>query len=101
MVTKDDPYLKKAYERLEEVSGDPERRWEYEAREKAIRDYISMMNGSWEDGYESGKKEMKQQMERQMERQKQVWKLSMEGRLEREIAEQLGISVEEVHKILE
>ena len=109
MVTKDDPYLKKAYERLEEVSGDPERRWEYEAREKAIRDYISMMNGSWEDGHESGEKEgyergkneMKRQMEQQMERQKRVWKLSMEGRLEREIAEQLGISVEEVHKILE
>ncbi len=120
MVTKDDPYLKKAYERLEEVSGDPERRWEYEAREKAIRDYISMMNGSWEDGYESGDKEgyergknemkrqmeqkmeqQKRQMKQRMERQKQVWKLSMEGRLEREIAEQLGISVEEVHKILE
>ena len=45
-----DLYLKEAYEELERLSMDEEKRYAYEAREKALRDHISMMNYAMEKG---------------------------------------------------
>ncbi len=60
MVAKTDPYIDKAYERLMLLSADERKRLEYETREKAVRDYntvMDMVNNSWKSGHEEGIKE--------------------------------------------
>ncbi len=52
-----DLYLKEAYEELERLSMDEEKRYAYEAREKALRDHISMMNYAMEKGLQEGREE--------------------------------------------
>lgn len=39
MIAQKDPYIKSAYDQLQIISQDEQKRMEYEAREKAIRDY--------------------------------------------------------------
>ena len=46
--------IDKAYERLQVISLDRQKRMEYEAREKAVRDYNEMMMESRESGLELG-----------------------------------------------
>lgn len=48
-------YLEKAYESLVNISADEEKRLEYEAREKALRDHDYLMKSNWEAGHEAGK----------------------------------------------
>ncbi len=43
MVAEKDPYIKSAYEQLQIISQDKEKQLEYEAREKAIRDFNQQM----------------------------------------------------------
>jgi len=43
MKKKKDPYMQEAYDMLEQMSADERKRLEYEAREKAIRDYNTQM----------------------------------------------------------
>lgn len=43
MLAQKDPYIESAYEHLQVISQDKEKRLEYEAREKAIRDHKQMM----------------------------------------------------------
>lgn len=61
MLAGKDKYIEKAYERLTKLSADQQKRLEYEAREKAIRDYNWQLKTSrregFKDGYDSGKKE--------------------------------------------
>ena len=52
-----DPYITKAYEKLMHISADAEKRLEYEAREKAIRDYNWQMKSNWRNGHKEGKEE--------------------------------------------
>lgn len=52
-----DESLQKAYERVLELSADERKRLEYEAREKALRDYNSQMKSNWKAGHEAGVKE--------------------------------------------
>ena len=47
MFAQEDPYIGKAYECLTKLSADEEKRLEYEAREKAIRDYNWQMFCDW------------------------------------------------------
>ena len=51
-----DQYIEKAYEALKNISADHEKRLEYEAREKALRDHDYLMKSNWEAGLEAGKK---------------------------------------------
>ena len=51
-----DKYIEKAYEALKNISADDEKRLEYEAREKALRDHNYLMKSNWEAGLEAGKK---------------------------------------------
>lgn len=55
MAAEGNEYTQKAYERLVELSADEENRMEYEARQKALRDYQHMMNSGWRQGYGKGK----------------------------------------------
>ena len=43
MLATKNPYIESAYEQLQVISQDKEKRWEYEAREKAVRDHNQMM----------------------------------------------------------
>ena len=52
MLAKRDPYIASAYQRLQIISQDKEKREEYEARERAIWDHNQMMKESREEGRE-------------------------------------------------
>lgn len=51
-----DPYIQEAYEVLKYISADEKKRLEYEAREKAIRDYNTQMYSARKLGEEIGEK---------------------------------------------
>lgn len=57
MIAKTDKFLGKAYEALTNLSADEQKRLEYEAREKAIRDYNYQMKSNWNAGHEQGIKQ--------------------------------------------
>lgn len=64
MLAQKDPYIKSAYEQLQVVSQDKEKRLEYEARQKAIWDYNQMVLEAEERGEERGRKQGEEQVER-------------------------------------
>ena len=53
MIAQKDSYIRSAYQQLQIISQDKQKRLEYEAREKAVRDHNQMMY----EAKESGKKE--------------------------------------------
>lgn len=56
-MAKNNEYLGEAYNVIQELSADDVKRLEYEARQKAIRDYNSFVNGARHEGHEEGWKE--------------------------------------------
>lgn len=50
MVAQTDEYIGEAFEELEKLSADKQKWMEYEARQKAIRDYNTQVQSYWEDG---------------------------------------------------
>ena len=50
----EDNYINEAYEILQKLSADEQKRLEYEARQKAILDYNSQMSSSREEGIRIG-----------------------------------------------
>jgi len=54
MVASKDKYIASAYQKLQVISQDKQKRLEYEAREKAIRDYNQSMFEAKESGREEG-----------------------------------------------
>ena len=54
MLAKQNPYIESAYKKLQIISQDKEKRLEYEAREKAIRDYNQSMYEAEQRGIETG-----------------------------------------------
>jgi len=54
MIAEKDPYIRSAYEKLQVISRDKEKRLEYEAREKAIRDYNQGIFEAEQRGREEG-----------------------------------------------
>lgn len=61
MIAQKDPYIGSAYEKLQIISQDKEKRMEYEAREKAIRDYNEMMLTAIERTREETKEETRRE----------------------------------------
>ena len=57
MLATRNPYIKSAYEQLQIISQDKTKRLEYEAREKAVRDYNQLMYEAEERGKEIGEYE--------------------------------------------
>lgn len=58
MLAQKDPYIKSAYEQLQVVSQDKEKRLEYEARQKAIWDYNQMVLEAEERGRQQGEEQI-------------------------------------------
>ena len=54
MLASKDPYFESAYQQLQIISQDQEKRLEYEAREKAVRDHLQFMREAEERGLEQG-----------------------------------------------
>ena len=54
MLAEKNPYIQSAYKQLQIISQDKQKRLEYEAREKAIRDYNQLMYESREAGIQQG-----------------------------------------------
>ncbi len=102
MAANTNSYVEKAYERLQQISMDKEKRREYEAREKAIRDYNWQMESRWRQGHEEG---MEQGLElgigTGMEKKlvEQVCRKLQKGKGAQEIAEDLDEDLEEIRKI--
>lgn len=63
-----DQYIESAYEHLQVISQDEEKRLEYEARQKAIWDYNQMMLEAEERGREEGEQRGREQGEEQIQR---------------------------------
>ncbi|MGO4732902.1 hypothetical protein [Paenibacillus sp. 2KB_22] len=57
MMHEPEPALKKAMNLLKELSKDEEFRQQYEARQKFLRDQVSMMEGAREEGLKKGMEE--------------------------------------------
>lgn len=57
MLAGKNPYIDSAYQQLQVISQDKQKRLEYEAREKAVRDYNQGMFEAKEKGREEGKQE--------------------------------------------
>ncbi len=57
MLANQNSYLKTAYETLEEISADQQKRLEYDARQKALYHYNTMMIESHERGWAEGNAE--------------------------------------------
>lgn len=53
-MAKEDEYLEEAYDTLKKLSADEQKRLEYEAREKALRDYNSQMSSMLKRGEKRG-----------------------------------------------
>ncbi|HHY75024.1 MAG TPA: Rpn family recombination-promoting nuclease/putative transposase [Bacillus bacterium] len=56
------PIIKKAVERLEIISQNPENRWNYEIRQKTLKDITSMKEGAKDEGKIEGKIEVATKM---------------------------------------
>ena len=73
MLAEKNPYIQSAYEQLQIISQDKQKRLEYEAREKAIRDYNQLMYEAKEQGIEQGEyKKLLQQILKKMKKNKTI-----------------------------
>jgi len=57
MLAGKNPYIQSAYQQLQVISQDKQKRMEYEAREKAVRDHYHLMKTAKEEGRAEGEKE--------------------------------------------
>ena len=91
MLATKNPYIKSAYDQLQIISQDKQKRLEYEAREKAIRDYNQLMYESEERGIQRGiqqgiQQELKNLIQKKVQKNKTL----------EQIADDLEKSVEEI-----
>ena len=93
-----DSYMEEAYEMLKHMSVDEKKRLEYEAREKAIRDYHSQMQGMREEDFAEGKEQGKKA--RKMRKVTNIiTNMLRKGKSPEEIADLTGEELEEILEI--
>ena len=85
-MAKTNEYLDEAYQTLLDLSTDEQKRLEYEAREKALKDYNTQISSAEERGIQCAR---------------QVFKLHMQGKAAEEIAALCNLTIEKVNEILE
>ena len=93
-MAKEDTYIDEAYEMLKHMSADEKKRLEYEAREKAIRDYHSQMQASREEGRKEGREEGKKEGVASI-----ITNMLRKGKSPEEIADMTGEDLEEIQEI--
>ena len=103
-------YLGEAYEALQKLSADEIKRLEYEEREKALKDYNTFVIGAQRRAEERGRKIGEKRGEKRGKKSgrkegialaKRVFRLHAQGKPEKEIAVECGITEAEVREILE
>ncbi|MCD7763015.1 MAG: hypothetical protein LUI14_07415 [Lachnospiraceae bacterium] len=87
-------YLDEAYNTLLELSADEKKRLEYEAREKALRDYNFGMNCARKEGEQVGEERGIAKRNREL-----IITWTKQGRSVPEIAELLNLSEDAVRKV--
>lgn len=101
-MAKEDTYIDEAYEMLKHMSADEKKRLEYEAREKAIRDYNSQMLELKEVGRKEGIKEGIAIGAEQGEQRKAasiITNMLRKGKSPEEIADMTGEELEKIREI--
>ena len=93
-MAKEDSYIDEAYEMLKHMSADEKKRLEYEAREKAIRDYHSQMQASREEGRKEGREEGKKEGVASI-----ITNMLRKGKSPEEIADMTGEELEKIREI--
>lgn len=93
-VAKANEYLNEAYHTLRTMSADEKKRMEYEARDKALRDYNSQISSAERRGKQIGEEEGER-------RTRQVFKLYIQGETQENIAKICGMTLEKVKEILQ
>lgn len=93
-MAKEDVYIDEAYEMLKHMSADEKKRLEYEAREKAIRDYNSQIQASREEGLAIGVERGEQRKAVSI-----ITNMLRKGKSLEEIADMTGENLEEIQEI--
>lgn len=94
-------YLGEAYEALQRLSADEKKRVEYEARDKALKDYNTQMSSARREGEKRGEKIGERRGEEKGIRLAcEVIRLHSQKKTEEEIANQCNVTVEKVKEIL-
>ena len=106
MLSQKNEAIEKAYRRLQVISQDKEKRLEYEAREKAVRDYNQGMKEATERGIEIGEKRgEKRGIEIGEKRGIEIGKIGIAKKLfsfgmtTEDIAEATGLTAEQVEEL--
>lgn len=99
MLAEQDKYIDKAYRRLEEMSADEQKRWEYEMRQKAIRDHRHMLASGRREGEKIGEQRGLEQGERKKAVEIARKMLGDKMPIEK-MAEYSGLSLEEIQKLI-
>ena len=90
-----------AYETLLKLSADDKKRIEYEAREKALKDYNSQISSAERRGEKRGEKRGERRGQKKgIYLARKVFKMYMQGATNEQIASECHISVEKVRDIL-
>ena len=97
-MAKPDSFIEEAYTELEKLSADERAKLEYEARERAIRDYNSQMSSALRLGEQKGMERGIRQGERE-ERRRIIENQLKKGRSMEETAELLGLNLSEVREL--
>ncbi len=98
MFAKSDDYVQKAYDKLVNISADEQKRLEYEEREKALRDRSILIISGREQGLEQGRAEGRMEG---LKLARDILRLHKSGVAPDKIADECGISVEQVKGLLE
>ena len=96
-MAKHDIYMQEACDTLVRLSADQKKRLRYEARERAIRDYNSMIESAEERGRKAG---LQSGIQTGIQLSKKVFQLKLQGVSDQEIAHLCNITEEEVAEIL-
>lgn len=105
-----DEYIQEAYDTLVQMSADEKKQMEYEAREKALRDYQSQMKSAENAGFRKGERTGFQKGEQAgfqkgeqsgLEKAKRIFQLNAQGKTITEIADICQMTEPEVRDILD
>ena len=96
MIIEQDEYIKEALKELEMLSNDPQRRAEYDERDKAIKDYVTELTEAEEKGERRGERRGEER-----ERRSMILTMHNNGVSIQEIARITGITLDKLEEILE
>ena len=97
-MAKTSKYFEEAFNTLQKLSADEQKRLEYELREKAVRDHIAYMDSARREGIAIGEKLGEK---KGIQFAKKVFQLHVQGISDEEIAVQCNTSVIKIREILD